>query len=410
MFEGPLPVAATFSKDPKFWGKDFEPKALTYGDGVSVHGTDGKLYLDWISALGANLLGYAVAADGSPQFEWLNRVQLAIAEGVAFSLPHVLERQVAEKFVGLLGSRVPGWTPDGLGVRFGKSGSDACSMAIRLARAATGRTRVLSSGYHGWHDAFVSTTSPAWGVTWPQHVENLEFGKVAGLLRMATDVAAVIIEQPVQDAEPGYWKELRRCCDRFGALLILDEVVTWPRFALGGAAELYGIEPDICCYAKALGNGMPISAIVGRREYFEWFARNDPVFVSSTSFGEAVSLAAVDAVLDLWNQAGVDHLWMIGRTLMKGLQEVGYNVIGHPPRSLLQFRSNAERGYFIAGMRDRGVLINRPNLPNLSHSLADVELTVKGASEVRREIDALGPDGIAARMAGKEPAVLFENR
>ncbi|GEM_PF-2854288 len=413
----PLPTAATFSKSPRMWGKDFELSDVLYGEGAQICGGDGRTYLDWVSALGANLLGYAKAADGSPQFRWLNEVQIRLNDGVAFSLPHRLEHTVACKLVELLGSRVPGWTPEGLGVRWGLSGSDACNMAIRLARAVTGRKRVLSSGYHGYLDAFVSVTPPAWGITQPQYVEDFDFFNQVSLLKALDDgepVAAVIVEHPM----PGHDREwyrigyeaLRNACTSHGALLIQDEVVTGFRWAPAGACEYYGITPDIATYSKALGNGVPVSAMVFRKEYGEWFFRNDPVFVSSTGFGNALSLAAADAVLDIWTQECVDHLWAIGKALMDGLRQAGYSVAGCPPRSLIQFSSNAERGYFIAGMRDRGILMNRPNLPNLAHSQADVELTVKAAREVKAEIDAMGPDGVAERMKGKEPMVLFQGR
>lgn len=409
----PLPTAATFSKDPKMWGADFSPQELHRAKGAKVKVLNGRWYLDWVAGLGATILGYSHA-----QFN--QRVKLAVSQGIGFSLPYRRERIVAEKLVNLLGSHVPGWTPEGLGVRFGLSGTDATTMAVRLARAVTGRMRVLSVGYHGWSDMFISTTPPAWGIPRSQCVDCIDFNDQIALrsefsLAQAGHVdhqpiAAVIIEQPPQEPELGYWELIRRLCTDYGSLLIVDEVVTWPRYALGGACEYYGIEPDIICIAKALGNGIPISAMVFRREYGDWFSRQDPCFVSSTGFGNAVSLAAADAVLDLWTQEGVNHLWRIGNALMVELKRAGYSVIGNGPRSLLQFASNAERGYFIAGMRDRGVLLNRPNLPNASHTLADVEMTVKAAREVRREIDALGPDELAARMAGKEPMVLFENR
>lgn len=406
----PLPIAATFSKDPSFWGVDFHPMALTTGYGAMVHGDDGVWYLDWVSALGANILGYS-------NQEFTHRVRDQVLDGAGFSLPHILEGQVAEKLVTMLGNHVPGWSPDGLGMRFGKSGTDATTMAVRMARAVTDRQRIISHGYHGWMDWSVAKTPPAHGVVRKgslyisdlpfNDIETLESLFVAEAGRAYNQVAAVIMEQPMDDPLLGYYDAVRRLCDEQGALLIIDEVVTWPRYGLGGACECYDIRPDIICIGKGLGNGMPISAIVGRRDLFDWFGRDDPVFVSSTHFGEAVSLAAADAVLGIWDESKVMDLWGIGEYLMTGLQSTGLKVVGHPPRSLNQFASKAERGYFILGMRDRGILMNRPNLPNLAHNQDDVAKTVVAARGIMAEMNDID---VVEAMRGRLPRVLFENR
>ncbi len=413
-------AAATFSKSPKMWSgdPDWQPQTLSYGRGARVYDGTGGEWLDYVSGLGAILLGYPDLEDlRNPATRWAEAVCTQVFRGAGFSLPHRLERQVAERLVALLGAHVPGWSGQPLGLRWGKTGSDACEMAVRLARAVMSRKWVASVGYHGWLDPFVSTTMPAWGVTFPQYVAAAPFGDLEKLVAcldgrctFGEPVAAVIIEQPPQPIPEGYWAEVRRLCDEHGALLILDEVVTFPRYALGGAAERFGIAPDLLCVGKALGNGLPISAIVGRREYFDWFSRSDPVFISSTHFGEAVSLAAADAVLDCWDQAAVDHIGNIGVTLILRLRVAGYEVVGYPPVFLVQHESPSHRAYFIAGMRDRGILANRPWIPNLAHTISDVEQAVTAAAEVKAEMDALGPDGVAQRMAGKLPAVLFSNR
>jgi len=406
----PLPISATFSKDPAFWGADFHPRAIISGRGAYVWGDDAEKYLDWVSALGANLLGYGNA-------EYTERVARQVKLGAGFSLPSVLEAQVAEKLAYVLGEHVPGWSPENVGIRFGKTGTDATTMAVRLARAATGRNIIASSGYHGWADMFVSVTPPAWGVVPGQSIVDFPFGDIValeGAFRDYAGVAAVILEQPMQDPASGYYAALRRLCDQHGVLLIIDEVVTWPRYGLGGACERYGIEPDIVCLGKGLGNGIAISCIAGRRELFDWFGRDDPVFVSSTHFGEALGLAAADAVLDLFGEEQVAQLWRIGETLMAGLRQsfgypndAGVDVTGHPPRSLNQFTSKAARAYFIIGMRDRGVLINRPNLPNLAHTEAGVVLTAKAAAEVMAEMRHID---VEETMRGRLPRVLFEGR
>lgn len=389
---------------------DFHPKAIVQGYGAHVVGDDGKAYLDWVSALGANLLGYG-------NREFCERVIGQVKRGAGFSLPHVLEAQVAEKLAYILGGHVPGWSPENVGIRFGKTGTDATTMAVRLARAATGRDAVLSSGYHGWADWSVSKTPPAHGILLGQCVWDFPFNDLSALealLAPPAFVAAVVIEQPIIDPLPGYYAAVRRLCDGHGAVLIMDEVVTWPRFGLGGASERFGIESDIVCLGKGLGNGVAVSCIAGRRDLFDWFGHDDPVFVSSTHFGEALGLAAADAVLDLFGEEQVSRLWRIGQLLMDGLRQsfghpndAGIDVVGHPPRSLNQFQSKAERAYFIIGMRDRGVLMNRPNLSNLAHTEADVAMTVKAAAEVMAEMRGID---VEEAMRGRLPRVLFEGR
>ena len=406
-------VAATFSKSPRFWSGDpgWQPQTIDYGRGAHVWGSDGRKYLDWVSGLGAVILGYPDGQrDCAPANRWAERVTSQAWDGAGFSLPHGLEHSVAEKLANRLSLHVPGWRDQPLGVRWGKTGSDACAMAVRLARAAMGRDYIVSVGYHGWHETFVSATPPAWGIVKGQQIWPVPFGDFRELYRCFDDVcdtAAIIIEQPPQPAPDGYWQRVRKLCDEHHALLILDEVVTSLRYGVGGAAERFDIEPDIVCMGKALGNGMPVSCIVGRREYFDWFSRDDPVFVSSTSFGEAVSLAAADAVLACWGQAEVDHIWEIGTALMVSMRDAGYVVTGYPPVSLIEHATPEHRAIFIREMAKRGVLMNRPNIPNLAHTWDNVHETVQAADEV---MTVMRQADIEREMAGKLPRVLFRGR
>jgi len=393
-----LPRASTFSKGPEFWGgKAFTPRTLCAGDGAFVYNAyDWREYLDWVSSLGANLLGHADS-------EFTRKIVQRLHQGTSFSLPHYLEQVVAEQLVAVLGAHVPGWAPDGLSVRFGLSGSDACSMAVRLARAVTGRPHIVMIGYHGWGSEFIAGTPPAWGVE-PQPVTNVPFGYK--FEPGANEVACVIIEQPCQVAPPDYWAHVQDFCHATGALLIMDEVVTGLRFGLGGAAGYHGIHPDIVCMGKALGNGIPISACVFPREMGAWFARRDPVFVSSTHFGCTLGLAAANHILSRWTQADVDHLWSIGQHLTDGLRDIGYTVDGYAPDALIK-DTPARRAYFITGMRDRGILCNRPNIPNRAHTLEDVTRTLRAAFEVWSEMQTVD---VEAAVGDNLPETLFANR
>jgi glutamate-1-semialdehyde aminotransferase len=321
--------------------------------------------------------------------------------GFCATLPSEYEEDVAKQLALLLGDRVPGWLPDDVGIRFCKSGSDATTMAIRLVRAVTGREKVLTfeNGYHGWHSWTVGRTDPAWGITSYERLDSYSCGVQwddrNSLCLQATpkQYAAVIFEHPAIDADPDWYKLLRKWCDKHGILLIADEVVTGLRYAPGGACERYGIEPDIVCLGKGLGNGAEVAAVAGRKEYMDWFARTDPVFCSSTTWGNPLPLACAGWVLHHWNDSKVRDLWETGERLMTGLREAGWDVFGHGARSVLRFTSPQEQAFFIHDMFARGFMMNRPNFPCLAMTVDDEYRTVTAATETRNVYEQLGGTG-----------------
>jgi glutamate-1-semialdehyde aminotransferase len=414
----------TLSKAPSAWGLP-DDTAIIEAQGCKYKLNDGKWYTSWTSGLGSNLYGYA-----HPDFTNHVSKQLSLTGG-SLSLPSCLESQVAEKLCLMLGLHVPNWTPDHISARFAKTGSDVTTMAVRLARAVTQRPYILTfaGGYHGWGADFISRTDPAWGILpfipngghtsgkWQQaetYERKVYYGvrevepnfDLGGWLRW-DEIAAIIFEQGVADPQPGWYAYLRKLCNQTGTLLIADEVVTGLRYGLGGACERYGIEPDLICMGKGLGNGLPISALIGRRDYMDWFNRVDPVFASSTVWGESVGLAAAEYVLDNWTQDKVDYLWHIGGHLMEGSV---WPVVGHPPRSLFSFEDEVSRAFFIQGMKARGILCNRPNFPTPAHGKEEAEATLKAIEEVKVLYEATEPGERETMMAGCLPRILFKER
>lgn len=402
----------TFSKSPAMWGLPLETH-VTEAKGAYLKLNDDKWYLDWCAGLGSNLLGYC-------QPDYVKHVRKALTTlGGSLTLPSYLETQTAEKLCHLLGSHVPDWTPEVISARFAKTGSDATMMAIRLARAVTNRPYIITfkGHYHGWGADFISRSDPAYGIlpiggnsyerqTW-QGVRELDWDDFnIGSYYRYDEIAAIIFEQGITDPPPGWYDYLRDLCNQTGALLVVDEVVTGLRYGLGGASERYGIKPDLMCVGKALGNGLPIAALVGRREYLDWFSRIDPVFASSTFWGESVGLAAADYVLDNWAAEDVDYLWRMGNEL---INRSAWPIIGHGARSLFTFQSDIERGWFIRAMKERGILANRPNFPTRSHTATDIENTVTALSEVRQEAEKLGYSGMSD-LISEAPKVLFKGR
>ncbi len=306
-----IPLASqTFSKSAMQYVRGASPLFLERGDGCRVWDVDGNEYLDYVLGLLPVVLGYR-----DPDVDGAIRRQLD--RGITFSLATELEAELAERLVRLI--------PCAEQVRFGKNGSDATTAAIRLARAYTGRDRVAVCGYHGWHDWYIGTTSRHLGV--PEAVRGLsstfpfnDADALETLLKADPNGYAAVILEPagMQDPAPGFLQRLRELTERYGAVLIFDEIVTGFRINLGGAQKVYGVTPDLATFGKSMANGMPISAVVGRRDIMSWM---DKIFFSGTFGGEALSLAAAIATIDKLDAAGVcDRLRALGGRLAKDVR------------------------------------------------------------------------------------------
>jgi glutamate-1-semialdehyde 2,1-aminomutase len=283
-----IPLGAqTFSKSITQLPFGAAPFFASRAKGATLWDEDGHAYVDFCNALCAVTLGYA-----DPD---VNAAAVAqIGEGSLFSLSHRLEAEVAERICALV--------PCAEAVRFGKNGSDATSGAVRVARAYTGRDRILTCGYHGWQDWSIGATARSKGV--PKAVRDLttafafnDLPALAALLDAhAGEVAAIMLEpMTATPPAPGYLQGVRRLADAHGAVLIFDETITGFRVDKGGAQALFGVSPDLATFGKGLANGFPLSAVAGRKALM---AEMEEVFFSFTMGGEAVSLAAAKAVLD----------------------------------------------------------------------------------------------------------------
>jgi len=301
-----IPLASqTFSKAAMCTVEGAAPLFLDRGDGARVWDVDGNVYIDYVLGLLPVVLGYR-----DPDVDAAIIAQLD--KGIAFSLATELEADLAERLVDLI--------PCAEMVRFGKNGSDATSAAIRLARAYTGRDKVALCGYHGWHDWYIGTTARHLGV--PKVVRALSAtfpynnpDALETLLKLEPDEFAAVILEPValDEPAPGFLKAVRELCDRYGVVLVFDEIVTGFRIDLGGAQAAYGVVPDLAAFGKAMGNGMPISAIVGRRDIMRLM---DDIFFSGTFGGEALSLAASVATVDkLKSEKGPAKIAALGARL-----------------------------------------------------------------------------------------------
>lgn len=263
-----IPLGAqTFSKSYLQWPI---PLILDRGQGARVWDTNGKEYLDYVGGLLPIILGYR-----DPEVDQAIIAQLG--KGISFSFPTPLELELAELLHRLI--------PSAEMVRFGKNGSDVTTAAVRLARYHTGRELIIYTGYHGWHDWSIRHKTingiPRQHSIYSEWIDN----------DVANGAAAVVVEG---GNTPEYLKVVRDSCDKWGSVMILDEIITGFRINMGGAQKEYGITPDLSTFGKAMGNGMPISALVGKREIMK---KLEDVFFSGTFMGECLSLAAAIACI-----------------------------------------------------------------------------------------------------------------
>lgn len=402
----------TFSKGYRQFVEGVAPVFLQRGLGSHVWDVDGHEYIDYIMALGPIVLGY-------DDKDVTAEVQAHIGQGVTLSLPHPLEVEVAELLTGVI--------PCAEMVRFAKNGSDATAGAVRAARAFTGRERIVCCGYHGCQDWFIGTTSRHRGV--PRGVRELTstfaYNDIASLRKLFEEypgqIAGVMLE-PVGVVEPegNFLRHVAELTRQHGAVLIFDEIVTGLRVALGGAQEYFGVVPDLACFGKALANGYPLAAVVGKREIMEIF---DEIFFSFTFGGEILSLAAARATIRAFQSRRViDHLWRQGRRLQEGYNAVAASLglgqitecIGLPPRTVLTFRepTGAEslemKSLFQQEMIKRGILTAGGQNVSFSHDDSDIERTLAGYREALTTVaDAIRAGDVTRRLEGRVVEPVF---
>jgi glutamate-1-semialdehyde 2,1-aminomutase len=309
---------------------------MVRGQGSKIYDAAGKEYLDYMLGSGPLLLGHG-------RSEVIEAVQRQVAAGTTFFALNEPAIRLAETLVEA--------APCAEAVRFQTTGSEATYTALRLARAFTGRDKVLKfeGGWHGGHDLGQLSGAPAHPPPFPEAIpdcDGIPYSARQDVLvapfndaettrqiieRYQSELAAVIVE-PLQRAlkpEPGFLEELRAVTRRLGIVLIFDEIVTGFRLAWGGAQERYGVTPDLACYGKAMAGGFPLSAVAGKAELL---ALADPrrkgkapyCFVSGTLTANPVSCAAGLAALNVLRRDGVyDRLHAIGRRLADGLRQAG---------------------------------------------------------------------------------------
>jgi len=413
------------SRRPHIFAPGAAPIFAERGRGSRIWDVDGEQYLDYGMSVSACVLGYA-----DPVVNEAVRAQLDA--GVMFSLNHPAELELAE----LLCETIPCAEM----VRFAKGGGEACAVAVRIARGATGRDVVLFSGYHGWHDWYLAANLADAGaldahllpeidpIGVPQALAStavpFAYGDLASLeaalARHAGRVACVIME-PMRSALPpeGYLDGVRRLAHAAGAVLIFDEVTTGFRLSARGVEDAVGVVPDMAVLAKSLSNGFAMGAVVGRREVMEPAAR---MFVSSTNWSELVGVRAAIATLTEIGRRDVPRLLReFGERLIAGFNRVAVDlhvdarISGLPACPQLEFapgsEESARRGLaalFAQEMCRRGVLMNAHPMPSAAHTEEDLKWTLQAAREALTVVrDAMRDGRIEERLASPPERPVF---
>ena len=306
------------------------PIFVDHGQGSHLWDVDGNRFLDWILAYGIIVLGYC-----DPDVD--EAAIREIRQGFAFPLTRPVQNELAELLVDTI--------PCAEMVHFFKTGSDTTTAAVRLARIATGRQKIVRWGYHGWHDWCCLRES---GIPRAVREDVLTFryndlDSLADVLKRHGDQVACVIMMPleIEPPAPGFLAGVKALAHRHGALFILDEMRSGFHLALGGAQAYYDVIPDLATFSKALSNGYALSVLAGRRELME---RLHETYVSSTFFTNSIAMAAAVATIRKLKQAqAIPHLWRIGQGLLEGLdrlaQEAGVQAgtIGVAPMPFLVF-------------------------------------------------------------------------
>jgi len=362
----------TFSKMPNQFAMGLTPKFIDRGDGPYVWDIDDNKFVDYVGALGPIILGY----NYRPVNEAIRR---QLEKGIIFSMGNTLELELAELLIELV--------PSAEMVKYGKNGNDVTSAAVRVARAYTGRDKIAMCGYHGCQDWYIVTTTRNIGI--PKEVGKFsltfnynDIDSLANLFVNNPDQIAAVIMEPVGVLEPedGFLSKVKNLTHKNGSILIFDEVKSGFRCHIGGGQSLYGVTPDLSCFGKAMANGMPMSALVGRKEIMKTC---EDIFFSMQAGGELLSIAAsIATIKELKRTDALSRIHEDGSKLKDRCKDLickyrldNYlEILGLPHYTVFDFKNSPEatslelKTLFIQESMKRGILTGGYSILSLSHN------------------------------------------
>jgi glutamate-1-semialdehyde 2,1-aminomutase len=404
------------SKRPEMFAPQRWPAYYREARGCEVIDLDGRCYID-MSQMGVAscLLGYN---DPDVTAAVVHRVQA----GSMCTLNSPEEVELAKLLVEL--------HPWAENVRYARTGGEAMAVAVRIARASTGRDTIAFCGYHGWHDWYLAANrtsggeadrleehllpglSPAGvpsqlaGTALPFRYNNID--ELADIVRRQGDDLAAVVMEPTRsvDPRPGFLDGVRELCDRTGAVFVLDEISVGWRLALGGVHMRYGVEPDIAVFAKAISNGHAMAAIMGRSSVMQAAQES---FISSTYWTEGVGPVAALATIRKMQRVDVpSHVAAVGTRLGDGLREIAgkhgvpLTISGHPALMTFVFdhpRALALQTLLTVRMLDHGILVGGVFCACLAHTEEHVDRYLAAADEIFAELaESIRQDDVVDRL------------
>jgi glutamate-1-semialdehyde aminotransferase len=323
------------------------PIYFDHGKGAKVFDIDGNEYIDYLAAYGPIIIGYREEEIDEAVIKQIRD------KGFCFSLSQKIQNDLAEKIISLI--------PSAEKAIFVKTGSDATTLAIRLARAYTKKTKIARCGYHGWHDWCVEVKG---GIPKKLYEDILEFEyndydaveKI--VIENKDDLAAIIVTpvghslaKPVEEPKNDFLNKIRKLTEKYGVVLIFDEIRSGFRVSIGGAQKYYNVIPDLSVFGKAMANGYAISVVVGKKEIMNMAEKE--VFVSSTFFPNSLSYVASIKTIEIIERDNIiQKVWEKGKKLLDGLKEViskykesQAHLSGIPPMPYITFNKD-EKGIY----------------------------------------------------------------
>lgn len=349
MFEeacGLVPGGVLGARKPTDFINGEYPIFLESGKGCRLTDVDGNEFVDFLCGYGPIILGYREEEVDEAVHEQIKN------RGFCFTL--------TQKFQNLLAKKLKELVPSSEMSIFLKTGSDATSAAIRIARAHTGKLKVMRCGYHGWHDWCVEMKG---GIPkkFFEDVYEFQYNNLSQLEELmsthGSDTAAIIMtpfghpnHQKMQIPAPGFLESVKALAHKYGAVLVYDEIRTGFRVSMGGAQKYYGVTPDLTVLGKAIANGYPISVVTGKKEIM--MASASKLFISSTFFPNSESFVAALKTIEILERDKVlENIWEKGQGFMNGIQaliekhDVGAELTGIPPMFYITFKADESGAY-----------------------------------------------------------------
>ena len=381
-------VTQSIMKKPEQFCLGKFPVYLESGNGAEVTDVDGNTYIDYICGLGANALGHNYPAVTAAISQNLHK-------GLLHSLPAPVEVKTAKALIDII--------PHAQMVRFFKTGADANSAAVRLARFCTQKDKIVTVGYNGWHDHYMFDTPgvPKSIAEFTYRMPLFQPSDEQPLLDLieekGDELAAVLLSIPYnRELSPDFLQQVKKACNTHKVIFIIDEVVSGFRLAKGGAQEYFNVEADLVTLSKGLAAGMPLSAVVGKKALLD---EMEKLQVSTTFGGEMLSLEVCAAAIDTYQTTNyISHIHALGKKLKEGINQAAerlnapLRVVGYDAIPMFLFAKNpavhvklAEP--FVGLMAAQGFILRRDvNFLCAAHTEQHIEKTIDAVTSALQQM------------------------